>query len=167
MRRRGHYDETGRLDDGVNSDYADKYGLPEDSRVFGGTSPEQVTVRPTQPTPLEQAAAPQVPSYGEQTFPTYTKPPEQAAPTGYQPTGYGATAPTGYGAATPTGYGAPAPSATAASSTAKFFATGEKPMVFALRSDPTLFVYEFADRLEFYRNTHGGMLLCNVEYKRR
>ncbi len=53
------------------------------------------------------------------------------------------------------GYGAQQPSSRA-----------EAPMVFALRSDPTLFVYEFSDRLEYYRNTPTGMMLCNVEYKK-
>ena len=43
----------------------------------------------------------------------------------------------------------------------------EAPRVFALRSDPTLYVYEYSDRLEYYRNTPGGMLLCNIENKRR
>lgn len=44
--------------------------------------------------------------------------------------------------------------------------TAEAPRVFALRSDPTLYVYEYSDRLEYYRNTPTGMMLCNVEYKR-
>ncbi len=54
-----------------------------------------------------------------------------------------------------TGYGASQPTQ-----------RSEAPMVFALRSDPTLFVYEFSDRLEYYRNTPTGMMLCNVEYKK-
>ena len=44
--------------------------------------------------------------------------------------------------------------------------TAEAPKVFALRSDPTLYVYEYFDRLEYYRNTPNGMMLCNVEYKK-
>lgn len=44
---------------------------------------------------------------------------------------------------------------------------GERPMVFALRSDSSLFVYEYSDRLEIYRNTGAGMKLCNVDYKNR
>ena len=42
----------------------------------------------------------------------------------------------------------------------------EAPMVFALRSDPTLYVYEYSDRLEYYRKTPNGMMMCNVEYKK-
>ena len=44
--------------------------------------------------------------------------------------------------------------------------TSEAPMVFALRSDPSLYVYEYSDKLEYYRHTPTGMMLCNIEYKK-
>ena len=53
----------------------------------------------------------------------------------------------------------------AVQSEAERTAVAEQPMVFALRSDAQLYVYEYSDRLEYYRNTPGGMLLCNIENK--
>ena len=44
----------------------------------------------------------------------------------------------------------------------------DPPMVFALRADPGVYVYEYADRLEYYRHSHiNGMLLINTKYKNR
>lgn len=68
--------------------------------------------------------------------------------------------PLGFGAAT-------APVAAGVGSDAEKTSAAEQPMVFALRSDAQLYVYEYSDRLEYYRNTPGGMLLCNIENKRK
>lgn len=68
----------------------------------------------------------------------------------------------------PLGFGAAAaPAAAGVGSDAVKATAAEQPMVFALRSDAQLYVYEYSDRLEYYRNTPGGMLLCNIENKRK
>lgn len=68
----------------------------------------------------------------------------------------------------PLGFGAAAaPASAAVGSESEKTASAEQPMVFALRSDSQLYVYEYSDRLEYYRNTPGGMLLCNIENKRK
>lgn len=41
----------------------------------------------------------------------------------------------------------------------------ERPMVFATRKDPGIFIYEYTDRLQFYRKTDEGMILLATEYK--
>ena len=41
----------------------------------------------------------------------------------------------------------------------------EKPMIFRTRMDPTLLIYEYSDRLEFYRKTADGPKRLSVEYK--
>ena len=43
----------------------------------------------------------------------------------------------------------------------------ERPMVFALREHRDVYVYEYSDRLEYYKHTSEGMVKCNTEYKRR
>ncbi len=43
----------------------------------------------------------------------------------------------------------------------------ERPMVFALRAYKDVYVYEYKDRLEYYKNTPDGMVKCNTEYKKR
>lgn len=46
--------------------------------------------------------------------------------------------------------------------------TGEKPMVFALKSEPGSYVYEYSDRLEIYRHSlYSGMKLEKTILKRR
>ena len=41
----------------------------------------------------------------------------------------------------------------------------ECPMVFALRANPEMFVYEYSNRLEFFRRTEIGMVHCYTENK--
>lgn len=41
----------------------------------------------------------------------------------------------------------------------------EKPIVFATRKDPNIFIAEYSDRLEFYRKTKNGMKFLSTEYK--
>ena len=41
----------------------------------------------------------------------------------------------------------------------------EKPMIFRTSMDPTLLIYEYSDRLEFYRKTADGPKRLSVEYK--
>lgn len=43
----------------------------------------------------------------------------------------------------------------------------ERPMVFALREHPDMYVYEYSDRFEYYRRTPYGMERCNTEYRNR
>ncbi|MCH5158878.1 MAG: hypothetical protein J1F33_06750 [Clostridiales bacterium] len=46
--------------------------------------------------------------------------------------------------------------------------SGETPMVFALRSEPGSYVYEYADRLEIYRHSlYSGMKLEKTILKKR
>ncbi len=65
------------------------------------------------------------------------------------PPGYSDNRQTGYGV----GYGTaaqPQPSSIAG--------FGERPMVFAFRQRPNIYVYEFGDRLEYYERTEFGMV---------
>jgi len=39
----------------------------------------------------------------------------------------------------------------------------ERPMVFALRSDPTVFVCEYSDRLEYFKRTRQGMVFIKSD----
>ena len=49
-----------------------------------------------------------------------------------------------------------------------FSQSAERPMVFALRSEPGAYVYEFSDRLELYRySPFSGMVLCDTKMKNR
>ncbi|MCH5162808.1 MAG: hypothetical protein J1G38_04890 [Clostridiales bacterium] len=41
----------------------------------------------------------------------------------------------------------------------------ERPMVFMLRDDNNMFVYEYSDRLEYYRRTEVGMVHCATKFK--
>lgn len=43
--------------------------------------------------------------------------------------------------------------------------TGERPMVFVLRDDRNMYVYEYSDRLEYYRRTEYGMSYCATKFK--
>ena len=43
----------------------------------------------------------------------------------------------------------------------------EKPMIFRTRMDSTLLIYEYSDRLEFYRKTPDGPVKLSVEYKNK
>ena len=43
----------------------------------------------------------------------------------------------------------------------------EKPMIFRTRMDSTLLIYEYSDRLEFYRKTLDGPVKLSVEYKNK
>lgn len=43
----------------------------------------------------------------------------------------------------------------------------ERPMVFATRQNPDMYIYEYSDRLETYIKTSSAMLLYKTEYKRR
>lgn len=43
--------------------------------------------------------------------------------------------------------------------------SSERPMVFVLRDDENMFVYEYSDRLEYYRRTDVGMVHCATKYK--
>lgn len=44
-------------------------------------------------------------------------------------------------------------------------ATGERPMVFVLRDDRDMYVYEYSDRLEYFRRTELGMVYCATKFK--
>lgn len=44
--------------------------------------------------------------------------------------------------------------------------TNEKPMVFAMRSDPDIIVYEYSDRLKYYRKTKRGLIHLSTEFKK-
>ncbi|MDE7463650.1 MAG: hypothetical protein K2M48_01355, partial [Clostridiales bacterium] len=63
--------------------------------------------------------------------------------------------------AAPQNYSAPAKPAYAPVSTVQ----SERPMVFMLRDDPNMFVYEYTDRLEYFRRTDVGMVHCATKYK--
>lgn len=41
----------------------------------------------------------------------------------------------------------------------------EKPRVFATRKDPDIYIYEYSDRLQFYRKAGDEMILLSTEYK--
>ncbi len=41
----------------------------------------------------------------------------------------------------------------------------ERPMVFVMRDDENMFVYEYSDRLEYYRRTDRGMVHCATKFK--
>lgn len=43
---------------------------------------------------------------------------------------------------------------------------GERPMVFSIERDPNGYIYEYSDRLEYYRYTGAGMVLINSVKKR-
>lgn len=43
--------------------------------------------------------------------------------------------------------------------------SNEKPMVFATRSDPNVLIYEYSNRLEFYKKTLNGLILIKTQYK--
>lgn len=43
------------------------------------------------------------------------------------------------------------------SSTDRPLVTNERPMVFVLRNDRSCFIYEYSDRLEYYKRTENGM----------
>ena len=38
-------------------------------------------------------------------------------------------------------------------------------MVFATRKDPNIYIYEYPDRLQFYRKLGDEMVLLSTEYK--
>ncbi len=44
-------------------------------------------------------------------------------------------------------------------------ATGEQPLVFATRADENLFIYEYSNRLEYWRKTNDGMVFERSEQK--
>lgn len=44
-------------------------------------------------------------------------------------------------------------------------ADAEKPRIFRTRMDESMLIYEYTDRLEFYKNTPGGLVLMSSEYK--
>lgn len=41
----------------------------------------------------------------------------------------------------------------------------ERPLVFRTRSDPNVYVYEYSDRLQYWRRSRKGMTLLGTEYK--
>ena len=41
----------------------------------------------------------------------------------------------------------------------------ERPYAYASRSDPNLYIYEYADRLEYYRRMGDEMIHTSTEYK--
>ncbi|MBQ4049326.1 MAG: hypothetical protein IJD07_01585 [Clostridia bacterium] len=41
----------------------------------------------------------------------------------------------------------------------------EMPRIFATRKDPTVFIYEYSNRIDFYKRTRGGMIYMYSEYK--
>ena len=43
--------------------------------------------------------------------------------------------------------------------------TEEKPMVFASRRDPNIIIYEYSDRLKFYKKTKRGLIHVSTEFK--
>lgn len=46
------------------------------------------------------------------------------------------------------------------------YGSGERPMVFSIERDPNGYIYEYSDRLEYYRYTGAGMVLINSVKKR-
>lgn len=64
---------------------------------------------------------------------------------------------------------APAHSGFAATGNGGFSQTptvqSERPMVFMLRDDPDMYVYEYSDRLEYFRRTQVGMVHCATKNK--
>ncbi len=44
-------------------------------------------------------------------------------------------------------------------------AQSERPMVFVMRSNSDMYVYEYSDRLEYFRNTNLGMVYCATKFK--
>lgn len=44
--------------------------------------------------------------------------------------------------------------------------TEEKPMIFATRRDPDVIVYEYSDRLKFFRKTKRGLIHISTEFKK-
>ena len=44
-------------------------------------------------------------------------------------------------------------------------AVPEKPAIFRTRMDPNMLIYEYSDRLEFYKITAQGPVRVSVEYK--
>ncbi len=104
------------------------------------------------------------PSFGTQQPSGYSQPSfGTQQPSGYSQPSFGSQQPVGYsqpsfGSQQPVGYAADMQPTRNAD---------EIPMVFALRSDSNVYVYEYSDRLEYYRNTPGGMIRRNVEYKKR
>ncbi len=117
------------------------------------------------------------PSYGTQQPAGYSQPSfGTQQPSGYAQPSYGTQPPVGYsqpsfGTQQPSGYSQPSygsqPPVGYASDMQPTRNADEIPMVFALRSDSNVYVYEYSDRLEYYRNTPGGMIRRNVEYKKR
>jgi len=41
----------------------------------------------------------------------------------------------------------------------------EQPKIFALRSDPCVFICEYSDRLDYYKHTRGGMVFMETKRK--
>ncbi|MCL2675663.1 MAG: hypothetical protein FWE84_03625 [Firmicutes bacterium] len=42
---------------------------------------------------------------------------------------------------------------------------GESPKIFVTRSDPTVLIYEYSDRLDYYKRTRSGLLLFKTRQK--
>ncbi len=42
----------------------------------------------------------------------------------------------------------------------------ETPMIFATRRDPNIIVYEYSDRLKFFRKTKRGLIHISTEFKK-
>ncbi len=78
--------------------------------------------------------------------------------------GYGV--PSQYGSAQQFGSPSPVSSGATAVQSGYGMPVSERPMVFALRRFTDMYVYEYKDRLEYYRRTANGMEFVNTEYKR-
>lgn len=88
---------------------------------------------------------------------SYTQPAAQPVTPSYAPTM----------TASPSLFGERAEKAQAAPQSS-FSQTAERPMVFALRSEPGAYVYEYSDRLELYRySPFSGVMLCDKKFKKR
>ena len=61
----------------------------------------------------------------------------------------------------------PAPAPTGGFSTPDADGNIERPMVFVMRSEPNMYVYEFSNRLEYYRRSERGMIHCSTQAKKR
>ncbi len=60
-----------------------------------------------------------------------------------------------------------APPVSSSSGNVRISADEEKPRIFRTRMDPNMLIYEYSDRLDFYRKTDGGLLLVSSEPKNR
>ncbi len=151
--------------------YDEKYVFPTDSGAMGTHYGENTTAAQAR---TEQAA----PASSEQNYVFGT--PAQSADRGIsderkyvfggqnerQDNRSGVFAQNGYGAGSPQPpFGQPAQQQDVKSAFDDTARSAERPMVFVLRSDKDMYVYEFSDRLEYYRRTEIGMVHCATKFR--